>query len=134
MAVGDLLSSDRFIKSVERAVASGAVARSAIEKGLALRAAVRAAVRSQVGHRDHPHLPPGSTNVNPGGHAARPRPDNAINQLAAALVNIAAYRFPVQLLPGSKLMFERKARLKRTIVGFRPMEAMAWSRRPACSR
>jgi len=35
VAVGDLLSSDRFIKSVERTVASGAVARSAIEKGLA---------------------------------------------------------------------------------------------------
>ena len=33
-AVGDLLGSDRFIKSLEQAMASGAQARAAIEKGL----------------------------------------------------------------------------------------------------
>ena len=35
VAVGDLLSSDRFINSVERAVSSGAAARTAIEAGMA---------------------------------------------------------------------------------------------------
>lgn len=33
-AVGDLLASDRFIKSLEQAMASGAQARAAVEKGL----------------------------------------------------------------------------------------------------
>jgi len=35
VAVGDLMSSDRFISSVERAVSSGAAARTAIEAGMA---------------------------------------------------------------------------------------------------
>ena len=33
---------------------------------------------------------------NPGGHSSRPRPDNAIYDLAAAIRNIEGYRFPVQ--------------------------------------
>ena len=33
--------------------------------------------------------------TNPGGHSSRPQPDNAIYHLAAALVHIQAYRFPV---------------------------------------
>src|SRR5579863_9618545 len=33
---------------------------------------------------------------NPGGHSSRPRPDNAIYSLAAALVRIGQYEFPVQ--------------------------------------
>ncbi|HEY2356358.1 MAG TPA: M20/M25/M40 family metallo-hydrolase [Phenylobacterium sp.] len=33
--------------------------------------------------------------TNPGGHSSRPLPDNAIYHLAAALVRIEAYRFPV---------------------------------------
>ena len=53
------------------------------------------------------------TVTNPGGHSSLPRPDNAINQLASALVRIAAYQFPVQLSPDSKLMFERAARLEQ---------------------
>jgi len=32
---------------------------------------------------------------NPGGHSSRPRADNAINQLAHALVKVEGYRFPV---------------------------------------
>ncbi len=35
--------------------------------------------------------------TNPGGHSSMPRPDNAINQLAAALTRVAAYRFPVEV-------------------------------------
>ena len=49
---------------------------------------------------------------NPGGHSSIPRPDNAIYQLARALVRIAEYSFPVQLNSNSKLMFERTARLQ----------------------
>jgi len=33
---------------------------------------------------------------NPGGHSSRPRPDNAIYDLAAAIRNIQGYRFPVR--------------------------------------
>jgi acetylornithine deacetylase/succinyl-diaminopimelate desuccinylase-like protein len=35
--------------------------------------------------------------TNPGGHSSRPRPDNAINELAQALVRIGAHHFPVRL-------------------------------------
>src|SRR5215467_13700723 len=34
--------------------------------------------------------------TNPGGHSARPVPKKAIKQLAAGLVKIAAYQFPIQ--------------------------------------
>lgn len=37
------------------------------------------------------------TVTNPGGHSSAPRRDNAINQLAAALVRIGAYRFTPQM-------------------------------------
>lgn len=36
------------------------------------------------------------TTRNPGGHSSRPRPDNAIYDLADAIKNIAEYRFPVR--------------------------------------
>jgi acetylornithine deacetylase/succinyl-diaminopimelate desuccinylase-like protein len=35
--------------------------------------------------------------TNPGGHSSRPRPDNAINELAQALVRIGGHHFPVRL-------------------------------------
>lgn len=37
------------------------------------------------------------TVTNPGGHSSRPRPDNAIYQLARALTRLETYRFPVQV-------------------------------------
>jgi len=37
------------------------------------------------------------TAVNPGGHSSRPRPDNAIYELTAALNKLAAYSFPFEL-------------------------------------
>ena len=36
---------------------------------------------------------------NPGGHSSRPRPDNAIYDLADAIKNIEAYQFPVRWSP-----------------------------------
>ena len=33
---------------------------------------------------------------NPGGHSSRPREDNAIYDLAAAIKNIQGFKFPVQ--------------------------------------
>lgn len=49
---------------------------------------------------------------NPGGHSSRPRPDNAINQLAAALLRIADFQFPIQISANTRLMFERSAALE----------------------
>lgn len=37
--------------------------------------------------------------TNPGGHSSRPRKDNAIYELAAALVRIQKYEFPMQVNP-----------------------------------
>jgi acetylornithine deacetylase/succinyl-diaminopimelate desuccinylase-like protein len=49
---------------------------------------------------------------NSGGHSSIPRPDNAINELAQALVNISNYQFPVQIGPNTRLMFARSAELE----------------------
>ena len=40
--------------------------------------------------------------TNPGGHSSRPRKDNAINKLAAALPRIEAYEFPAQFTDASR--------------------------------
>lgn len=49
--------------------------------------------------------------TSPGGHSARPTEDNAIDRLAAALVRVGAYKFPVNLTPVSKEFFKRSAEL-----------------------
>jgi acetylornithine deacetylase/succinyl-diaminopimelate desuccinylase-like protein len=49
--------------------------------------------------------------TNPGGHSSRPRPDNAIYALAAALVRIGNYEFPVQLSDTTRAYFTETARL-----------------------
>jgi acetylornithine deacetylase/succinyl-diaminopimelate desuccinylase-like protein len=46
---------------------------------------------------------------NPGGHSSLPRDDNAIYDLAAALRNIQAYRFPVQVNEITRGYFEAAA-------------------------
>ncbi|MDX2233087.1 MAG: M20/M25/M40 family metallo-hydrolase [Hyphomonadaceae bacterium] len=51
------------------------------------------------------------TVTNPGGHSSRPRPDNAIAQLSAALGRVSAHRFPVALNPVTRGFFERMAPL-----------------------
>ncbi|MDB4889132.1 MAG: peptidase [Gemmatimonadetes bacterium] len=50
--------------------------------------------------------------VNPGGHSSRPRPDNAIYQLAHALTRLEAYTFPVKLNEVSRTQLERGAALQ----------------------
>ena len=46
---------------------------------------------------------------NPGGHSSRPRPDNAIYELADALKRLQAYRFEPQLNPDDAGLFHRAA-------------------------
>ncbi len=48
---------------------------------------------------------------NPGGHSSRPRPDNAIYELAAALVRLGAYEFPAQFSDTTRSYFTETARL-----------------------
>jgi acetylornithine deacetylase/succinyl-diaminopimelate desuccinylase-like protein len=48
---------------------------------------------------------------NPGGHSSRPRPDNAIYSLAAALERIGRYEFPVQFSDTTRAYFTETAKL-----------------------
>jgi acetylornithine deacetylase/succinyl-diaminopimelate desuccinylase-like protein len=45
--------------------------------------------------------------TNRGGHSSEPRPDNAIYELAQALVKLSAYRFPVHMTDTTRLFFGR---------------------------
>ncbi len=54
---------------------------------------------------------------NPGGHSSMPRPDNAINELAAALTKIAAYRFPVKVDATTRAFWTRTATIVPAQVG-----------------
>ncbi len=47
--------------------------------------------------------------TNPGGHSSIPRSDNAINELAAALLRVAAYEFPVTLNEVTRAYFRQGA-------------------------
>jgi acetylornithine deacetylase/succinyl-diaminopimelate desuccinylase-like protein len=47
--------------------------------------------------------------TNPGGHSSRPRPDNAIYELANALVAIQRHRFPVEFNDTTRDFFSRMA-------------------------
>ena len=46
------------------------------------------------------------TALNPGGHSSRPRPDNAIYELTAALNKLAHYTFPFEMNPVTRTYFE----------------------------
>ncbi|HLA73976.1 MAG TPA: M20/M25/M40 family metallo-hydrolase, partial [Steroidobacteraceae bacterium] len=50
--------------------------------------------------------------TNPGGHSSRPRKDNAIYKLAAALPRIEAYEFPAQFTDGSRAYFTGMAKIQ----------------------
>lgn len=49
------------------------------------------------------------TVTNPGGHSSRPRPDNAIYQLAEALLKLRAYAFPAAFTDTTRVTFELRA-------------------------
>jgi acetylornithine deacetylase/succinyl-diaminopimelate desuccinylase-like protein len=49
------------------------------------------------------------TALNPGGHSSRPRPDNAIYELTAALNKLAAYTFPFELNEVTRTYFTNLA-------------------------
>jgi acetylornithine deacetylase/succinyl-diaminopimelate desuccinylase-like protein len=49
------------------------------------------------------------TVTNPGGHSSRPRPDNAIYQLAEALLKVRAYVFPAKMTDTTRVGLEMRA-------------------------
>ena len=49
------------------------------------------------------------TATNPGGHSSMPRPDNAIHDLANAIVKLSQYQFPARQNETTKLYFERRS-------------------------
>lgn len=49
------------------------------------------------------------TITNPGGHSSRPRPDNAIYQLADLLKRVEAYRFPIEANAATRAQFRALA-------------------------
>lgn len=49
------------------------------------------------------------TVTNPGGHSSRPRPDNAIYQLAEALLKVKAYAFPARMTDTTRVGLEMRA-------------------------
>jgi carboxypeptidase PM20D1 len=57
------------------------------------------------------------TVTNPGGHSSTPRTDNAIYELATALKNLEAYRFPVRVNDATRLYFEAASRITGGEVG-----------------
>jgi len=50
------------------------------------------------------------TVTNPGGHSSRPRPDNAIYQLAEALLKVRAYAFPTTFTDTTRITFQMRAK------------------------
>jgi acetylornithine deacetylase/succinyl-diaminopimelate desuccinylase-like protein len=64
------------------------------------------------------------TVTNPGGHSSTPRTDNAIYELATALKNVEAYRFPVMVNDATRLYLTEMAKLTPGPVG-RAMAALA---------
>jgi acetylornithine deacetylase/succinyl-diaminopimelate desuccinylase-like protein len=54
---------------------------------------------------------------NPGGHSSRPRPDNAIYRLTAAISRVADFKFPATFNETSKSFFRELAKLERGDLG-----------------
>jgi acetylornithine deacetylase/succinyl-diaminopimelate desuccinylase-like protein len=55
--------------------------------------------------------------TNEGGHSSRPRPDNAITELAGSLMRLAEFRFPVRLNEVTREFLRRSADLVEPPVG-----------------
>lgn len=54
---------------------------------------------------------------NPGGHSSVPRPDNAIYQLAHALVRIGAHEFPVEMSETTRVYFQQAGSGRKDEIG-----------------
>jgi acetylornithine deacetylase/succinyl-diaminopimelate desuccinylase-like protein len=53
------------------------------------------------------------TATNPGGHSSLPAPDNAIYELAAALMRISQFQFPFELNNTTRAYYEQQAKSEK---------------------
>jgi acetylornithine deacetylase/succinyl-diaminopimelate desuccinylase-like protein len=90
--------------------------RDLIDAGVALNEGAGGSLDAKGGRISHNILAAEKTGVaitlevtNPGGHSARPVPDNAIYRLARALDRLGQYEFPVQLGDANRAFFSRMA-------------------------
>ena len=67
------------------------------------------------------------TVTNKGGHSSEPRPDNAIYELANALVRLQKFQFPIKTNATTRLYFERMAPLQ---TGQRRADYLAMAKEP----
>ncbi len=88
MSTTRMLASNKALLEAEYVLNSDAGGGQLGKDGKALSYAVQAAEKTYASFQ--------LTVRNPGGHSSRPKPDNAIFDLAAALNNLQAYRFPVR--------------------------------------
>jgi acetylornithine deacetylase/succinyl-diaminopimelate desuccinylase-like protein len=65
---------------------------------------------------------------NPGGHSARPRKDNAIYQLAGALVRLSQFDFPADINPATRAYFDG---MSKAVKGQAAADMAAVARNPA---
>lgn len=54
---------------------------------------------------------------NPGGHSSVPRPDNAINQLAHALIRVEAHEFPLEMSDTTRTYFREAGEGRKDEIG-----------------
>ncbi len=54
---------------------------------------------------------------NPGGHSSVPRPDNAINQLAHALIRVEAHEFPLEMSDTTRTYFREAGAGRKDEIG-----------------
>lgn len=64
------------------------------------------------------------TATNPGGHSSQPVPDNAIYDMAAALLKVQAYEFPIEFNEVTRTFFVKSGKLRGGEVGA-AMQALA---------
>uniref|UniRef100_UPI0035CB60AF M20/M25/M40 family metallo-hydrolase n=1 Tax=uncultured Sphingomonas sp. TaxID=158754 RepID=UPI0035CB60AF len=55
--------------------------------------------------------------TNPGGHSSLPRADNAIDELAAALIKVQAYKFPVKIDETTRAFWTQMATVVSPVAG-----------------
>ncbi|HWT12850.1 MAG TPA: M20/M25/M40 family metallo-hydrolase [Allosphingosinicella sp.] len=103
MATTRLVAAHEWVRGAEYAINTDAGGGGLTEEGQPLMYVVQGGEKTYVTYR--------LTVRNPGGHSSRPRPDNAIYELAEALLRIRGHRFPVMSNALTRGYFETLGRI-----------------------
>ena len=95
----------RWLISNHRSLVAASLALNEGAGGLLEESGRHVALEIQAGEKIHQVFT--LTTTNPGGHSSRPRPDNAIYQLAQGLDRLAAYQFPIELNAATRTYLTR---------------------------